>query len=721
MFGTRPAPVGTAIVLALVGAPPAPARVDPGVARAVRVDVPPVVDGRLDDDAWTHAPPFDDMLVRVPEPGAQPADRTVVRLVYDDDALYVGVRAMDADPGSIVARARRRDNTGGDDRIRVVLDSNGDARTGFWFTVTAAGARSDGLVDNNEYLGDSWDGIWTAKARVDDAGYAVEIRVPFKTVTLNPSGGDWGLNVERYVASRNETISWRNVRRDASAAELSQAGVLTGITGARQGAGVDVKPFLVAEYDAKADNLTLEPGVDIFYRLTPQITAALTVNTDFAETEVDDRVVNLTRFPLFFPEKRDFFLEDEGQFDFGGVRQSPRPFFSRRIGIVDGEEREILAGLKLTGRSGDVRLGMLSVQMKQDDELGDKNLSVVRLTHDVGEESAVGMILTNGDPAERGNNTLLGVDLSLADSAAFAGTGSISANIWAQGTYSDPSERVAENSDTTAVGGRVGINRDPWDFNLFFARIGEHYDPGLGFVSRQGRYEFSTSAGHRWWMPEASPIVRDVRVTARFSSNSFLDGRFEDYTATPLDLTVTSRRGDRISLSPQLYFDRLVEPFEIVDDVVIPIGTYDSAGASLEFATTSSRPISIQTDVGYRSFFDGARLDLRGQIGLRPSPSFSGSLEHTYTSVDLDQGDFIVRVLRARASVAFTPDITWDNTIQWDNQSDQAGVNSRVRWEFTPGQELFLVYNEGFDVEDDGSFTSREQLVTIKAGLTIRF
>jgi len=691
-------------------------------AVAVRVERAPTLDGLLDDAVWQRAEWMSGFGQVIPNDGIPASFATRFRVVYTADAVYVGVEAEDPEPASVVAKNGRRDGfTAGDDEVLVALDTDGDGRSGYSFGVTAGGSRTDGLIERGNFIGADWDGIWDAKTSRTEAGWVAEIEIPFKTIALDSGAEAWGINIRRIVARTDEISHWRGAQREISVFNMARAGRLTGIEDIDQGLGLSVKPYATVRYREAEDDLDTDAGLDLFYRLTSSITAALTINTDFAETEVDDRVVNLTRFPLFFPERRDFFLEDAGVFGFGGLRQSPIPFFSRRIGIVGGEEKEILAGVRVTGRAGDVRLGVLNVQMKEDDELGDKNLSVLRLVRDLGDESSIGFIATNGDPAERGTNHLAGVDLSLRNSNAFGGEGSLQADVWAQVTYSDPSDREVENSDSTAIGGRLELDKDPWNLSFYLARMGEDYDPALGFVSRAGRYEWSARGGYRWNEPFGPGYVRDLRVRSSARGQSLVsDGEVEEIDATPFEFTLSNNEGDAVGLGARVYVDQLFEPFEIVDGVIIPEGNYDTASVVLEMGTSQSRPVSVEVESEYRSFYGGYRLDAALGLGFRPTPGFTLSMDYAYNDIDLPQGDFIVRVARARASAQFNPDLSWDNTIQWDNQSDRAGWNSRVRWEYSPGQEVILVYNQGFDV-DDGSFSSREFTTTLKASLTFRF
>lgn len=680
-------------------------------------DTPPTIDANLDEQAWQHAAVIDAFTQVDPVNNAPPTERTEVRLLYDADTLYLGVRCLDAEPDLVIARSMARDGShGSDDRITFTLDTFADQRNGYIFVVSAAGGKRDGLIEGTRTRWE-WDGLWTAAARVDDRGWTAEIAIPMKTLSFDEHAPAWGFNIERFIRRKNELVRWASPSRDSGVARMNDAGSLADFADLDQGFGLTIKPFLTAALDIDNDNLKFEPGVDIFYKITPSTTAALTINTDFAEAEVDNRRVNLTRFPLFFPEKRAFFLEDSGLFEYGGIRQSPRPFFSRRIGIVGGQQKDILVGLRVTGRTGRLRFGVLDVQMKDDDTLGAKNLGVIRLKHDVGDESSVGFIATNGKPGARGSNQLVGVDFNFVNSDAWGGN--ISADTWFMATHDDPSDAPAENDDPFAIGGRFSWNADPWSLFAFFAHVGHDFNPGLGFVSRPGSREYSLRGGYTW-RPETHDWIRSININAGAGGYTSFNNTIESADLDLPRVTLSTNSGDSVFAVALFDRERLESPFEIVDGVTIPIGTHDNAGWRAGFSTSAARTVSLNANYSQRGFYTGTRNDLFAAITYRPNASLSLSADYFLNEVRLRTGNFTVRVATARATVQFSPDLSWSNTLQWDNQSDSAGLNSRVRYEFRPGQEVFLVYNEGFDVIDD-SIHSTSRDVTLKAGLTFRF
>ncbi|MEL6499524.1 MAG: DUF5916 domain-containing protein [Planctomycetota bacterium] len=686
-----------------------------------RAEVPPIIDGRLDDPIWQQTVGSDAFTQVEPDAGATPDRRTVVRAAYDESTLYIAVRCEDEGPVRAVEMARDG-SLNGDDTVLVVIDPFGDERNGFLFALAAGGARIDAILEGGRRSFE-WDGIWRGETQVtpnaEGGGWSAEFAIPFDSIPFDPDATAWGFNVERRAPRTGEIMRWSGARREREVTDLDTAGLISGFDGSQQqGFGLTFKPFGLLSGGFDGDPPEADGGFDLFYRITPTISAAITFNTDFAEAEVDQRRVNLTRFPLFFEERRDFFLEDAGIFEFGGINRSPRPYFSRRIGIVDGETKDILIGGRVTGRVGRTRFGVLNVQMQDDDELGSKNLGVARVVRDVLDNSTVGLILTNGRPDIRGSNTLLGGDFNFVRTE-FAG-GALTVSGWAQGTFDDPTGMPDGGDDNLgyAVGGRFDYRSDEWRLFGFVAHVDDNFVPGLGFVARPGEREHIASITRTFRRPEGI-LVREIDIRAVadvFTSESDIVRTAE---VTFPSVTVESAAGDFVRGEFVFERDNLNDPFEIAPGVVITPDTYDTFGTDLDFGTSETRPFSVFGGFGFREFFDGERYD--GTLGIewRPSPLLSAEAEFIYNDVNLPQGDFEVEILRSRADLQFSPDLTWSNVVQWDNQSNRASVNSRVRWEYSPGSEIFVVYNEGFDV-DGSELSSSERLLTIKIGAAFR-
>ena len=395
---------------------------------AFMVDEPPVLDGVLDDDAWAFGAVITDLHQVTPEEFSPPSEDSQFYVVYTKDALYVGARFHDREPDKIGALVLRQgDFSWGEDTITVMIDPLNQGRNGYAFDLTANGLRNQALYENVTRQNWSWQGIWHGEARLDDEGWVAEIEIPFKTLSFDPENDVWGLNVGRYIGRKTEQIGWTSQNRDMNPAAF---GEMTGMSGAEKGIWLDVVPSarvnLSKDFEADVSTDYTEAAIDVFYKLTSSLTAALTVNTDFSGTSADARQINLTRFGLFFPEQRVFFLQDADIFTFGNIggqsfddrstisrveRESGRPFFSRRIGLSGGGETiPIDYGGKLTGRAGGFDIGVLGIRQASFQGLDESDLFVARLSRNIFEESNLGFMLTSGDPDSDLDNTLAGVD-----------------------------------------------------------------------------------------------------------------------------------------------------------------------------------------------------------------------------------------------------------------------------------------------------------------------
>jgi hypothetical protein len=446
----------------------------------------------------------------------------------------------------------------------------------------------------------------------------------------------------------------------------------------------------------------------------PSVTAALTANTDFSEAAVDERRVNLTRFDLFFPETRQFFLQDAGIFDFGGLEgENGIPFFSRRIGIADdGDEVPLRAGIKTTGRVGRWNFGLFDVQMGSHADVERKNLSVGRLFVNLREESGIGIIATHGDPVTNGSNTLVGTDLRLRTSHAFQNQ-IAGLNAWYQRSHTNTT-----SDKESAYGVEFEYPNDRYNGVLRLVEIQENFSPTLGFVNRTGIRDYV--ANFRYRFRPADSVIRTVDFG--------WDGRVVTDTSNDLEtvnarlnlIDVADQVGDSISLHYRRVHERLREPFEIFPGIILPSDRYGWDRFELEFETAVSRPLQLIGLLGFGDFFSGTRRDLDFTLAWRPSRHLLAQLEYEENRVRLDEGDFTTRIGRVRVNVYFTPDISWETFAQWDDTTDTIGMNSRLRWIIRDGRELFLIWNQGVDTSGN-NFRGTRGEVTGKVVWTFRF
>ncbi|HEY5567162.1 MAG TPA: carbohydrate binding family 9 domain-containing protein [Gammaproteobacteria bacterium] len=729
----RAAALGLGVLAAPVLAQPPASLVDPGQksVRMMRTDTPPVIDGVLDDAVWQRAARIDDLHQVNPLEYAEPSERTEIFILYDDDALYVGARLYMDDPDLITANVLRQNgaNMTGDDTLFVTIDPFNTRRGGYFFGVNPNGVRLDGLYRNvSEYYSD-WDSIWHAETGYFDGGWTVEYVIPFKSLSFDPNTDTWGLNFSRSIQARNEEIAWvtRNRRWDPSS-----AGLAVGFEGLEQGVGLDVVPSASwasrRAFAPSASDSDFEPSLDLVYKLTPQLNGSLTFNTDFSATEVDDRQVNLTRFNLFFPEKRDFFLREADIFEFGRIgaqdgsvgggadRQNGRPFFSRNIGLGGaGQVVDLEHGGKVSGRVGRFELGALSIRQDQYAGVDAETLSVVRAKAGIGEESTVGMIYAEGDPHSNVDNSVAGADF-LYRNSRLPGGRTVEALGWVQ------------RSDT------LGLDDNDGAWGLGFSmpsnagvRAGaalkefeENFNPALGFINRRGIRDASAQVAytHR---PSAG-YWQSMFFSLEAKRIEELDGGLQSKSVSVTPFQLTNRTGDVLFARVNLDTEVLAAPFEIWPGVVIPVGEYSFENYGIEWQAASHRSWSGRVAYIDGTFYSGDQRRLFGSIVWAPSPRFRGSLGYNVTDVELPEGDFTTRLITSGIDVVFSSRLSWVNLIQYDNVSETLGVNMRLHWIPEAGKEVYFVINHTLeDFDRDNSFDSLFADATAKISYTFRF
>ncbi len=678
--------------------------------RMAAADAAPVLDGEVDDAVWSQSPLVEDFHQIRPTDRGEASERTEVRMVYDKDHLYVGVKLFDSQPEAISAKGLIQGQTFfSDDRFEFRLDTFNDRRNSYFFQVNPNGVRREALAGNDYWI-EEWDTIWFAQAKLQPWGWSAEIKVPFKSISFDPDSDTWGLNFSRVIPRKGEETPWSSQERRINP---SVSGYAVGMQGMRQGRGLEFVPSVTArlsEDESGNQDTEFDPSLTTFYRFTPFLTGALTLNTDFAATEVDDRQVNLSRFSLFFPEKRDFFLQDASIFEFGGIGANGRPFFSRKIGLSgSGEPLDINAGIKLTGRAGDWNVGALAVNQDVDVAGASENLFVGRVSRNVSEESSFGMIATYGDPASATGNNVLGVDYNYQNSNAFGGL-NVRGNVWAQ-----QSDTPGLAGEERAYGARFSLPNDRVSGQLTLNRIEENFRPALGFVNRSGvdivdtnwRYRHRLQDHHFQWIGSRVQFFRADRLDGGLQSQRAYLNFAEGFTS----------QNDFFTFFTGEERENLLEPFEIFTDIVIPAGNYSFKrhGMYLEFG--QQRPLSGAIEVVDGDFFGGTNLVIAPTFNWRPNRHVRLGATYISNDVELPQGDFQSRLYRTRADIAFNAQWSWLNFVQGDNFSDEVGINSRLRWQPRPDREFFLVFNQRR--ARDG-WESLETEIAVKATINFR-
>ena len=663
------------------------------------------VDGRIEPGEWDFAGPPIRLTQQDPDPGEAPTEETDIWVARNGEFIYFAIRCHDKEPRKVVASTMARDGeVEDDDYVSLLLDTFLDRRSGYVFEINPAGAKRDGLAKGEE-ADYSWDGIWDGRASRDADGWAAEIRIPTKTIAFKPGLSTWGFNAERMVRRKREMDRWSGARLDAHFMNPAEAGLLHGMEGLVQGHGYSIRPY--ASFRTESNMVEGTPrqntgdfGFDVYKSLTSNLNAVFTYNTDFAETEADTRQINLTRFPLFYPEKRSFFLEGSNIFDFGiGLRQNFIPFFSRRIGLVSGEQVPVLAGGKLWGRVGGTSVGVLDVETdtygSPDLSLGRQNLLAARVKQDLWDQSYFGVMVTNGDPTGAGDNTLVGADFVYQTNKLW-GDKNFAAGGWAMYSHNDL------NGDRPyGWGFGVDYPNDLVDTALLFQSFGDTLDPALGFLPRPGTHhlEYFGDLGprpHKWGIRK---FMWSWGADFWWQQAGRLESR--ELSATPLGILWDT--GEFLMTGYSSEYEYLQEPFEISDGIVIPAGSYLFDRAHFMFETANFRWWRFEVGSSFGTFYDGHLENYEGEFALKPNASFQTAFSLEYVSGRLSGGKFIQRLMGLQLNYDFSPEVTLSTFTQYDNESEELGTNIRFRWTVTPGTDLLLVYNRGWTHVPDES------------------
>jgi Domain of unknown function (DUF5916) len=681
------------------------------------------VDGRLDEPAWRLADSIPALTQVEPQEGSPPPFRTIVRVLVLTDALVIGVVAEDPEPAGIVSYTKQRDaDLTREDHVRLVLDTFRDGRSGYVFAVSPRGARYDALVGTQGGEENAnWDAVWKAATARMANGWSVEILIPVKSLLFRPGLTQWGFNVQRRIQRRQETDRWASAQRDIALTQTSRAGLLTDLPRFDLGLGLSVRPSLTGGGARDGAGAPLRGSghvsLDVSQRLGANTLASLSANTDFAETEVDARQVNLTRFPLFFPEKRTFFLEGADIFDFGlGPSEDVIPFFSRRIGLLAGQQVPIDVGAKVNGRLGGSNFGLLAVRTRDVDTLPTANtMAVLRLKQNVLRESSVGVIATAGDPLGRRGSWLAGPDLTYQTSH-FRGDKNLLVGAWGLVVGRED----LGSGDRTAAGVGIAYPNDLWDVSLSYQRIGDGFDPSLGFVPRRGVRLASAAVN---WQPRPARPIGPLHIRQCFWENELsyvagLSGGWQSYRYFTAPINCRLESGDRFEFNVVPTGERLTQPFEVAAGLTIPAGVYHFRRYRLEGGLATKRRLSAQATWWFGGFFDGYLDQYELAAAWKPSGLFIFELDGERDVGRMPVGRFVQDLVGTRVRLNVSPDLQLSSFVQYDDDADEVGSNTRLRWTFDPLGEVFVVYNHNLSRPGAGwVFVGNELLVKAQYAL----
>jgi len=657
------------------------------------------MDGTLNDPLWQLAKTISDFRQQEPYEGQPATERTEVRILYSRHAVYFGIHCFDSDPSRIIARELRRDVSQDlDDHLEILIDSNHDRRGGYVFQVNPRGTQMDGLIveeqrDNSSVDFDSgWDGVWTSEARTGADGWTATIEIPFTTLNFTHSTDVlWGLNFKRFIRRKNESDLWRAYRRTFGITKVSEAGDLEGIKDIGSGRLFIVKPYGLARYDKQTGQdpkFPLTSGVDVKYGLTSNLVLNLTGNTDFADTEVDLEPFNITPFKVFIPEKRQFFLENAGVFNFS-LGDQDQLFFSRQIGIdpITGNQVPINGGAKLTGRIGGLELGVMDVDTRSSGPNPYSNFAVVRLKESLWAGSYVGVIgidKRSGDVLDSFNQTG-GVDTRL-----------VFFKDWFVDAHMAGTQSPGSPSGNSDVGASLTY-RSNWVEGIVERRkTGPNFNPEVGFVQRPDSNE--TYGDLTFKVRPAIPGVRELQfegfllhapdtlgqVSTQEWQNTFR-AEFHNGGYTDNDIV-------------DVFTQRITAPFHIYKSVFIPNGLYHFTRHQLTYGSGQDRKFTYNFFERFGGYYGGTLNEFRVRANYRPTTKFSVSASETWDRfrLPLPKGNFSVVLASLQGNYSFNRFLTFTSLVQMDTSNAQAvSANLRLRYNYRPDSDLYVIYNVG--------------------------
>lgn len=675
--------------------------------RAVRVADAPKIDGVLDEAGWATAEAVDRFVQQEPHEGQPASDRTEVRVLFDGGHLYIGVRAYAALPVTATEMRRDADRLFDEDNFQVILDTFHDSRNGYMFVTTPLGAKLEqqifdegenvGRGGNTSNINRNWDGVWNAAARILDDGWSAEIDIPFSTLRFAPRDDQvWGINFQRHIRSKNETVLWAPLPKAFALTRVSLAGELHGLSGISRGLDLRLKPFFVggahnvqATADGGDTDYIRDVGLDARYGLTAGLNMDVTINTDFAQVEVDEQQVNLTRYSLFYPEKRDFFLENSNFFTMGtgGVFTTTQVqtdlFFSRRIGLSDaGTPIPIQGGVRVAGKSGRNNIGVLDIQT--DDFFGKPgdNFFVGRYSRDVFRRSRVGAIFVNKDTLNGSTrfNRTFGVDANLA----------INPNLQIQ-SYAAKTETPGRDGKDMAYFGRIAYRDPKWNLYLNYLDVQDNFNAEAGFVQRTGIRATKAHFG-----PTPRPQKGNVKLFEPMYVLTYTTDQSNRlvYRQHHVMLGTTLRDDTFINVFYQNTLDVLDAPFRIRPNVVIPTGSYQMHEWYFTLNSSPGRRIYERVTVSPVQFYGGTRLNLSAAAGLRATSQFSAELQYNRNDVDMPWGAFVVNLSTLRVDYTFSPRMTIRSLTQYNSSTHEISNNIRFNFIYRPGSDIYVVYND---------------------------
>jgi Domain of unknown function (DUF5916)/Carbohydrate family 9 binding domain-like len=672
--------------------------------RVLRIIEPIKIDGRLDEPSWSQADAATDFRQQEPNEGEPASEKTEVRLLFDDKNLYVGIHAFDSEPARINSRELVRDATfSNDDKVEVLLDTYHDRRNAYRFAVNPLGTQQDALItDEGRDVNLSWDAPWISAGHIDETGWIVEIAIPLTSLRFTENADKWGLNFARIIRRKNEENLWSSWQRSFGLERVSQAGELVGVEDIKRRRLLEVKPYASGGW-REGVPLIGEPGLDAGGQakaglevakigITPSLTAEFTANPDFGQAEVDTQVVNLTRFSVFFPEKRDFFLENAGIFLFGRA-EANQLFFTRRIGLTDdGAPVPIDYGAKITGKIGRYNLGFFQVQTRK---LGDtssafhvprQQFTIARVKRDLFERSYIGAMFVNREGATSPNSTRYnrggGID------AEFNLTDHYQLKAFLMGTAT-PGVR------SSFLSGRIDsrFENDLCRFITVYEDIGSNFNPEVGFIERKAIHQYFGQVAYKprpRFIPHVLQMEFETQLEYYSDRKNNLATRQTEFSWE----TIFKNSSDFFFRPIEDVTDVLTEPFEIRPGIIIPAGAYHFNRPRVSYTSDSSKRLVLSGRYKWGDFYSGKRDEITAGATFRPSAHLLFDFSDSFNRVRLPQGNFNTNLLAGRVNYNFSRKLLTSALMQFNSAARLSAVNIRLRYIYRPNSDLFVIYNQ---------------------------
>ena len=687
--------------------------------QAVRAGRALDIDGVLNDEAWRDAPMIDTFTQQEPENGQPATERTEVKLLYDAGNLYIAVHAFDSDPEHIVATEMRRDSARlmDEDHFEVILDTFRDSRSGYMFVTNPLGAKLEQQIfeegggntrGSASNVNKDWNGVWESAARRTSDGWTAEIVIPVVTVrSPDVPVQSWGINFMRSIRRKNEQVYWAPIPKPYSIMQVSLAGTITGMSDLNRGLDLRVKPYATAgaRYDrvgsASGIDGLKDVGADVKYGLGHGLGLDLTINTDFAQAEVDEQQVNLTRFALFFPEKRDFFLENSGQFSVGtqGLERLMDLFFSRRIGLSDtGEPIDIRGGGRLTGKMNGNNIAVLDLQTEEQTGKPADNFLVARYSKDINRRSRFGGLFINKDSMNSAHfNRVTAADALFAPTRAFS-IHTIAAKSFTPGV----------SDDQNAYHARALYLDTRWQTYAEFSQVDPNFNDEVGFIPRKGIRQTKV---HLERNPRPGGVIRVMEpmmniIYTTDIHNRLLTRRIHHMVGTRF------QNGAYLNAWWNRWFDQIDEPFK-VQTVTIPRGTYRYNEFNFMLNSNPARRIYEQFSYAPQTYYGGDRTDVTGTVGVRMTSRASGEYSLQRNDVSGPWGSFVVNLSILRLDFALSPRQTIRSLSQYNSLTRQVSTSIRYNFIYRPGSDVYVVYDE-LQADQQGRPTLRNRQFVIK-------